>query len=201
MVKYENKLSLKERILNYLIEHKESQITIRQMSKELNTDYKNTFQAINRIPNLILKEKVGNSSLIKIRFKPSQELFSVESKRTAQFLEENKQFQLIKEDTETLNYPFFTILIFGSLVKKNHTKRSDVDLCVISDNEEKTEKLVSKLELLPIRLEIHNFTTEEFVQMLRTKEENIGKEIVKNNIILYGLENYYNLISKWMEKE
>jgi len=37
--------------------------------------------------------------------------------------------------------------------------------------------------------------------MLKIKEHNIAKEIVKNNIILYGIENYYNLISKWTKKE
>ena len=68
-------------------------------------------------------------------------------------------------------------------------------------NERKTENLISRLELLPLKLEIHDFTVDEFESMLKTKEDNIGKEIVKNNIILYGLENYYNLISKWMKKE
>ena len=44
-------------------------------------------------------------------------------------------------------------------------------------------------------------STDEFESMLKTKENNVGKEIVKNNIILYGVENYYNLISRWMKKE
>jgi hypothetical protein len=37
--------------------------------------------------------------------------------------------------------------------------------------------------------------------MLKTKEKNVGKEIVKNNIILCGIENYYRLIQPWMKKE
>jgi len=37
--------------------------------------------------------------------------------------------------------------------------------------------------------------------MIEKKQQNLGHEIVKNNIILYGVENYYNLISKWMKKE
>jgi len=37
--------------------------------------------------------------------------------------------------------------------------------------------------------------------MLNKKELNLAKEIIKNNIILYGIENYYNLISKWTKKE
>lgn len=194
-------LTLKEKILKYLIENKEKPTTIRQISKNLNADYKNTFQAIASLKELISKTKLGNSNLIQIKLKPNQELFATENKRTSQFLKENKQLELIKQDISSINYPFFTVLIFGSYVKKTHTKKSDIDLCIISDNKNKTKELISKLELLPIKLEIHVFTTEEFEQMLKTKEENIGGEIVKKNIVLYGVENYYNLISKWMKKE
>jgi len=203
MVKNKNSknLTLKEKIMKYLIENKEKPATIRQISKNLKADYKNTFQTLANIQPLISKEKIGNSNLVKINLKPSQEILTVEEKRTTQFLKNNKQLRLIKQDIENLNYPFFIIAIFGSYVKKTHAKNSDIDLCIISDNEQKTKKLTSKLELLPIKLEIHNFTTEEFISMLQTKEGNIGKEIVKNNIILYGIENYYNLISKWMKKE
>jgi len=43
-------------------------MTIRQISKNLNTDYKNTFQAIASISNLISREKFGNTNMIKIRY-------------------------------------------------------------------------------------------------------------------------------------
>ena len=45
--KISREFSLKERILMYLIENKEKPKTIREISKVLNVDYKNTFQAIN----------------------------------------------------------------------------------------------------------------------------------------------------------
>ena len=37
--------------------------------------------------------------------------------------------------------------------------------------------------------------------MIEKKKNNLGNEIIKNNIVLYGKENYYNLISEWMKKE
>jgi hypothetical protein len=37
--------------------------------------------------------------------------------------------------------------------------------------------------------------------MIEKKQNNLGQEIVKNNVILYGIENYYNLIAPWMKKE
>lgn len=196
-----SQLSLKEKILKYLIENKEKPVTIRQISKDLNVDYKNIFQAINDISELIYKEKFGNTNRIEIKLKPSSEIFSVENKRTIQFLKENKQMELIQRDIKNINYPFLIVLVFGSYIKKTKTKKSDIDICIICDNKEKAKKLISKLELLPIKIEIHDFTADEFESMIKTKEDNIGKEIIKNNIVLYGIENYYNLISKWMKKE
>ena len=70
MVNNENnknqKFSLKEKILKYLIENKEKPKTIREISGALIVDYKNTFQSINTLSDLIYKEKIGNSNLVEI---------------------------------------------------------------------------------------------------------------------------------------
>lgn len=195
------KLSLREKILKYLIENKKP-VTILQIAKKLNNDYKNTFQSVNQLyPDLVYKDKMGGINIIEVKSAPSPEIYSVENKRTKQFLDENKNLILAKKDIESLNYPFFIVLVFGSLVKKTNTEKSDIDVCIISDNKTKTQQLISKLGLLPLNLEIQDFSTEEFESMLEKKENNLANEIIKNNVILYGIENYYNLISRWMKRE
>lgn len=193
--------SLKEKIIKFLIENKK-QWTILQISKELKSDYKNTFQEINKMhPSILMKEKKGSINLIELNISPHSQIFQVERKRTDLFLNTNKIFRLLSDDVISSNYPFFIILIFGSYVKNTCTKKSDIDICIISDNEDKTKELILKFRLSPIQLDIQTFSTKEFISMINTKEANIGKEIIKENIILYGIENYYNLISKWMKKE
>ncbi len=199
--KEEGKLSAKDKVLKYLIEDK-SPKSIKTISGSNLIDYKNTYNIVEMLqPNIVSKEKFGNTNMVRIKLAPSQEIFSVENKRTYQFLKENKKLELARKDIESVNYPFFIVLVFGSYVKKTKTEKSDIDICIICDNPEKLKKLMSKLALLPIKLEIHTFTTDEFESMIKTKEENVGKEIVENNIILFGIESYYNLISKWMKKE
>jgi hypothetical protein len=46
--------------------------------------------------------------------------------------------------------------------------------------------------------ELHTyvFTDDEFYQMLVEKDENYGKEIFRNSIIVNGLDTYYNIIKK-----
>lgn len=197
----EIKLSPRERAIEYLIENKNPQ-SILAVSGAISLDYKNLHNMVNELrPRIISLEKAGNTSLIKLNLVSSPEVFSVESKRTNKFLRDNKKLELVRKDIESLNYPFLIALIFGSYVKKTKTNKSDIDICIICDDTQESKRLMSKLELLPIKLEIHNFSVREFESMLRTKEDNIGKEIVQRNIILYGIENYYNLISKWMKKE
>ena len=194
-------LSLKEKILAYLIENKHPE-SILQISHYLNADYKNTFNIIKNLsPDVLFKNKLGNTTLIEVKLYPNEEIFSIERKRAGIFLSKNKKLELIKKDADSISYPFMIVLIFGSYVKKNKTEKSDIDICIISDNKIKLEELVSKLRLLPLNLEIHNFTTKEFESMLEVKKANLAKEIIKNNIILYGIENYYNLISKWTKKD
>jgi len=195
------KYSLKEKILNFLIENKHK-YTILEISRKLNVDYKNVHQVISKIyPKLIYKEKKGNINLVEIRLNPNVEIYNIEEKRTLDLLRRNNKIRLIKEDIDSIDYPFFIVLLFGSYAKGNATDKSDIDICVITDNKEKFKELDLKLRLLPYKIQLQEFTTKEFVSMLNIKGDNISMEIVKNNYILFGIENYYDLISRWMKKE
>lgn len=194
--------TLREKILKFLIENKESPHSIREISKGLKADYKNTFQALDNLNSQThSKKKQGNTYLIE--FSPSNniETLSIEEKRTKEFLDKNQKIKIIKRYVEDLDYPFLIALIFGSYVKNTKTENSDIDICIILDNKEKSKKLQEKLDLLSLKLEIQEFTTKEFISMIEKRQSNVGHEIIKNNLILYGAENYYNLISKWMKKE
>jgi len=192
--------SLREKILKFLLEDK-GEHTILEIAKNLKADYKNVHQAVGGLyPDLIYREKKGNLNLIEIKLAPGYELCSIEEKRTREFLVD-KRMKLIKEDIETISYPFLIALIFGSFAKNTFNDKSDIDLCIISDNKDKLNEVSSKLRLLPFKIEVHEFSTKEFESMLNKKENNLAKEIVKNNVLLFGIEDYYNLISKWMKKE
>ncbi len=198
MVKY----TLKEKILKFLIENKESPHSIRKISQRLNADYKNTSQALSNLnPKIYSKKKQGNAYLIELNLCNNIETLSVEEKRMEECLSKNPKLRVIKKYIKELNYPFLIALIFGSYSKKMNMKGSDIDICIIADNKYKLNELYGKLKLLSLKLEIQEFTSKEFISMIDKRQHNLGHEIVKNNIILYGKENYYNLISKWMKKE
>ena len=198
MVKY----TLKEKITKYLIENKDSNHSIMKISQKLKADYKNTSQALSKInPKVYSKIKQGNSYLIDFNPDNNIETLSVERKRTRDFFSNNLKLKVLRKYIRELNYPFLIVLVFGSYIRGINTKNSDIDICIILDNKNKSIELNEKLNLLSLNLEIQEFTSKEFISMIEKKQNNLGNEIVKNNIILYGIENYYNLISKWMKKE
>ena len=194
--------TLKQKVLKFLIENKEVPHSILEISKMLKADYKNTSKALNNLPSDVFSNaKQGNSYLIEFNPNKNIETLSIEKLRTEEFLSKNTKLKLVKNYIEELNYPFLIVLLFGSYVKNTKTENSDIDLCIISDNKNKLNELQNKLNLISLKLEIQEFTTSEFVSMLDKKQNNLGHEIIKNNIILYGIENYYNLIQKWTKKE
>lgn len=200
--KNKTKLKPKEKIIKALIENKEPQ-SILSLSGSAVVDYKNTYNIVNEllVSGAIVSKVMGNTKPVRLNISPNQEIFSVEEKRTQEFLLKNPKLKIVKNYIEEINYPFLIVLIFGSYVKEKQTNTSDIDICIISDNEEKTKALLNRLNLLSLKLEIQEFTTKEFVSMIEKSQRNLGHEIVKSNIILYGTENYYNLISKWMKTE
>ena len=194
--------TLKEKILKFLIENKESPYSIREISQRLKADYKNTFQALNNInPETYSKKKQGNTCLIEFIPNNNIETLSIEEKRTKEFLSKNPKIKLIVKDINEIGYPFMIVLVFGSFAKGKNTPASDIDICIISDNKTKANKLMEMLNLFSLKIEVQKFTTGEFVSMIEKNQNNLGHEIIRSNIILYGIENYYNLISKWTTKE
>ena len=195
MVKVKISLKPKEKLLKYLIENKEP-VSIRHASGAILVDYKNTYGDVDALvaSGAIIRRVMGNNSPIQLSLNPRQEIFSVEEKRTQEFLIKNPKLRLVKENIEKLNYPFLVVLIFGSYVKNTNNVASDIDICIISDNEKKKKELLEKFSLLSLKLEIQDFSSDEFVSMLEKKQENLAHEIIKKNIILFGIENYYNLI-------
>ena len=180
--------TLKQKILKFLIENKENH-SILEISKKLRVDYKNTFQAIKNLePGTHSKKRQGNSQLVSFGFEFGPEVLAVEEKRKEDFLKNNPKLKLIKHEINEEKYPFMIVLAFGSFAKGKNTPSSDLDICIISDNKKKTRELSEKLDLLTLKIDIHNFTTGEFISMIEKKENNLGNEIIKSNIILYGIE-------------
>ena len=60
---------------------------------------------MNFAPAIISREKIGNTNLIRLNPVPNQDIYSVEQKRTQEFLEKKPKLNVIKSYIEEINYP------------------------------------------------------------------------------------------------
>lgn len=184
-----------DEILIYLVENNTKSFTIRDISINLNIAYKIVYEIVHRLnkENIITINKIGNSSQVQFNNVLSEKVFKVETLRKNQLLS-NKNLKVLNNNLNDINNPFFIALIFGSYAKKTNSIKSDIDLCIICNDESIIKKIESKIQLLPLDIDLNIFSVEEFESMLLTKKFNVGHEIVKSNIILQGIENYYKII-------
>jgi len=193
MVKKHN---TKIKILNLLLSHKSQQFTINNIAKSIGVDYKTVYLEVqNLIKNNIIDAKsIGHTTLCSLMLKEfNSDIFMAESTRREELFK-NKNLNVLCSYFQEIKEPFFILLLFGSYASGKARKNSDIDIMLIVDNEKLTSQIKNKAKLIPLNIHLVAFTSEEFLSQLRTTEFNVGKEAFNNNIILFGIEDYYRLV-------
>ena len=92
----------------------------------------------------------------------------------------------------------FILIVFGSYAKNEATKKSDLDISVIVGSGHAKKEIAPFLETIKrrevLQIDYHIFTRVEFLEMLKSDFENVGKQILKSSNVYYGYISYCNLI-------
>lgn len=190
-------METENKIIKHLIETKK-ELTIRELSKNVKSDYKIVNTAIHRLiqKDILEGEKVGNSLRIKLRPKLSKEILSAEFERRENILKNKNLNVMLESLRENLSIVNFIILLFGSYAKDRATKISDIDLIFIIPEANFEKEIEKAVVLLPLKIHSLVFTEKQFTNMKNSNEPNVVKEAIKSNIILQGIEQYYSLLNK-----
>lgn len=183
------------KILKILIGLKKP-LTIREISQKIKSDYRITYLASQELikKNILNVDKFGNSSVCSLNDKNfNLEIYKAEDERRIELLKNKDLNQILKEVMSKIESSEFIILLFGSYAKKSQKKHSDIDLMFISNDKNFEERIETIFSLLPLKTHFFVFTEEEFKKMKDSKKPNVTTEAIKNNVILYGIENYYRL--------
>lgn len=174
-----HKMNNEKLILLHLAKNQHKIFTMHELSKILKIPYATFYRTINKLKNNIKKEKIGNTTTIKINKKaetlePNLILASIQEKE--EYLKNNPEINLIQKKIN----PKIPVILFGSYAKNTQTKNSDIDLIVLN------QKISFSQEALLLNKEINPlfFTEKEYKEMLKQKEENVAKQALKNHIIL-----------------
>ena len=186
-------------IISFLIERKNEELNILKISKELKMDYKNAYSIIKRLEmvSLIKIETFGQSSRVKLNTMVHPLIFEAEFERRKEILKNKNLAVMLSSFKRAIKSRLYVLLLFGSYAKKTQTKSSDIDLMVICPDglEDAFEKDINRTaRSMPLPLHPLVFSESQFIEMANAKEPNVGQEALKNNVILYGIEQYYEMV-------
>ena len=195
-------MKLELKIVDLLARNTERKLTINEIAKSLEEYYSFVHRTVNKLikDNVIIKEKAGKSYLCSINLETEKTIALVnlsEIEKRDDLYNSNKELRLILDDfikmTESAVNPI-SIVLFGSYAKGIATKESDIDILVISKTKAGIDKITKEIyakygkEINPVIM-----TSEDFK---RQRDKALIKEIIKDHYILYGVENFANLVFK-----
>ena len=181
------------KIINYLGKHNQEEFTMHGLSNLLKIPYATFYRTINSMTDLLIIKSIGKSKTIKLNMCNSiiQSYLAISSEQEKkEFISTNRLIKIIENDLDTKDI----VLLFGSFAKRTENKKSDIDIIIINKNGEKTISF-SKHEII-LNREINPmfFREDEFISMLRDREENVGKQALKNHIILNNSRRFWEVI-------
>ncbi|MFH1511042.1 MAG: hypothetical protein ABIF10_05090 [Candidatus Woesearchaeota archaeon] len=186
-------MSIKQKILVFLIENREKSFSMYGLSKKLAIDYKLIYINIRKLQDegTINVEDLGSQKRCSFRNSFNKDVYAAEDeRRNALFTQKN--FRAIHDKLKVINRQFI-LLLFGSHIKAAATKASDIDLLLVSRLED-SKLIEEKLGILPLKIHLTAILYESFIQSLKTKELTVVSEAQKKCVVLFGIEDYYRLL-------
>ncbi len=181
------------KILNYLGKHKGREYSMHELSKELKIPYASFYRTIQKMEDLLTIKMIGKSKVLQLNFKnpilkAHLAISSEEEKK--EFLVKKSIIKKISSELETQSI----VALFGSYAKGKETPKSDIDLLVINPKGERDVffgkyETIFKKKINPIYI-----SEKEFKLMLKDQEENVGKQALKDHIILNNSEYFWECV-------
>jgi predicted nucleotidyltransferase len=173
--------------------------SILSLSRALKQKYPQTYNTVMHLKEkgLLNIKKSGNSNIPMLDFSKFHiEYAEIEAARRESL--KNRTMGIIAEKISSLNKQFVCIL-FGSYASKKQISKSDIDLLFIIPEEydiKNFEKIISnKLSLY--KADINIITEKSLFEMWsRPMEFNVGNEILKNHLVLFGAEYFISLLKR-----
>jgi len=126
---------------------------------------------------------------------------NAESAKTMKFFEKHFLFKKMLNEFVPIVFRETSVVLFGSYAKESYTKKSDIDILIIENGNEKIKKSLKEFgERHDKNIQIQKMTQEGFERGLKERDT-LTLEVVKNHIILNNIPiivdilwRYYNAV-------
>jgi predicted nucleotidyltransferase len=151
--------------------------------------------------DLVHKRDVGNIILYVVNLENSTVLsyFDILIKEKTSPLIRNS-LKIIRE--ELAGTDFVSVVLFGSYAEGKQQEKSDLDIAIFvnSAGEKKECELAMKSAELKslLKLDAHVFTRDEMLQMLKDKQENLGRQIAYKHLAIQNPTIFYSILREGM---
>ena len=183
------------KIINFLGRHYSELFTMHELSEILDIPYASFHRCVKGMEKqgILNIEEIGRSKVVKLSLNHpvlKSHLTASSFDEMQEFLEEHPIIKKIVNELKTNDI----VLLFVSYAKGKETGKSDIDLLIINKGGDRSLSF-SAFELL-YKKKINSIfiTRKEFKDMLRDKEENVGKQALNNHIILNNPEGFCGLV-------
>ena len=152
---------------------------------------------------LLNEQKVGKSSLYCLNFENELVYYYIALANHNRLNKiAHRTIRIIKESIGK-HTQFYSIVVFGSYAAQEQRKNSDFDVAVFIEEEAKRKDVQRGLNAAEqksvIQLDGHVITRDEFLEMLKSDEENLGKQIARKHLVIYDIQIFYNLLQIGMK--
>ena len=166
---------------------------MRALSQAVSIPYATFHRTIARMGDLVIAKAVGHAKTLALnRTHPTIKAYLTVSSQEAKtdFLAKQPLIRKIAAELDTQD----AVVLFGSFAKGAARPASDIDLLIINKDGRKSLSF-SKYEVL-FKRAIHAIyvTEEEFICMLHDRDENVGKQALKDHILLANPERFWGCV-------
>jgi uncharacterized protein len=149
--------------------------------------------------NLVKIEKIANLIFYSLNLKNSQ-VFSYLEIVNSDFYKNDVLKKIIDEIKKEINQIVFSysIVIFGSFAKGKEKKDSDLDIAIFIEDENIKREIEATFDRIKLKslieLDLHIISKNEFLDMLKDKNINLGKLLFNKHKCIYNTNLFYNIL-------
>ena len=200
---------MQDKIIRLFYDDVYAEFTINELATKTNISYSYVYRQVEELKDkkIIVVNQRSNRKYCRPNYENPEvktSFVKISNQIAEDFLKKrDKIFFVIEKLLSVLpkktDFNLLSVVLFGSLAKGTDFKKSDIDLFILVPSKKKYDEIID-MECVALSrgfgVEINPLVSEptSFLTMLKDKEHNVAKEILKNKIILFGAEKFWELI-------